>query len=111
MIEESLPDLDHEHLTEDQRWAYEIVVWHLDQTLTGKHPPPLRMILYGEGGTGKSRVIQTITEAFGRRNMKGLLLKGEYTGVAASLIDGKTLHVIGQISINKQPDGMSQDTK
>ncbi|KAJ3897533.1 hypothetical protein F5879DRAFT_782230, partial [Lentinula edodes] len=76
----------------DQRQAYKIVVWHLDQTLAGKQPPPLRIILYGEGGTGKLRVIQTITEAFGRHNMRGLLLKGAYTGVAASLIDGKTLH-------------------
>ncbi|PBK58624.1 hypothetical protein ARMSODRAFT_854946, partial [Armillaria solidipes] len=79
-------------LKEDQRRAYEIIMWHLDETLSGREPPPLRMILYGEGGTGKSRVIQTVTQAFASRGQTGLLLKAAYTGVAASLIDGKTLH-------------------
>ncbi|KAF8195697.1 hypothetical protein K438DRAFT_1968205 [Mycena galopus ATCC 62051] len=36
-------------LKPDQRRAYEIIIWHLDATLAGKEPPPLRMGLYGEG--------------------------------------------------------------
>ncbi|THU83028.1 hypothetical protein K435DRAFT_690331, partial [Dendrothele bispora CBS 962.96] len=88
-------------LKEDQRRAYDIITWHLDQTLAGRKPPPLRMVLYGEGGTGKSRVIQTVTEYFERHHAKHLLIKAAYTGVAASLIDGKTLHVIGHISVKR----------
>ncbi|KAF8076844.1 hypothetical protein FPV67DRAFT_1387534, partial [Lyophyllum atratum] len=79
-------------LREDQRRAYDIVAWHLDQTLSGRKPPPLRMILQGEGGTGKSKVIQTVTEAFKARGAGHMLMKSAFTGVAASLIDGKTTH-------------------
>ncbi|KAI6167678.1 hypothetical protein EDD17DRAFT_1424746, partial [Pisolithus thermaeus] len=55
-------------------------------------PPPLRMLLHSKGGTGKSRVIQTITECFTRCGAWQLLIKAAYMGVAASLIDGKTTH-------------------
>ncbi|KIL59324.1 hypothetical protein M378DRAFT_50077, partial [Amanita muscaria Koide BX008] len=79
-------------LKADQRRAYEVILWHLQQTLAEKKPPPLRMILYGEGGTGKSKVIQTITEAFAAHRVSHMLVKSAYTGVAASLIDGKTTH-------------------
>ncbi|KAG1830513.1 hypothetical protein EV424DRAFT_1267198, partial [Suillus variegatus] len=61
-------------------------------------PPPLRMIIHGEGGTGKLKVIQTITEYFAHNSAKNMLLKAAYTGVAASLIDGKTTHTITMIS-------------
>lgn len=62
--EASLPGVDPSELRTDQRRAHDIVIWHLDQTLAGAQPPPLRMIIYGEGGTGKSKVIQTITDSF-----------------------------------------------
>ncbi|KAF9487115.1 hypothetical protein BDN71DRAFT_1370705, partial [Pleurotus eryngii] len=55
-------------------------------------PPPLWMIVHGEGGTGKLKVIQTITSYFHTCRASGLLLKAAYTGIAASLIDGKTTH-------------------
>ncbi|KAG1852686.1 hypothetical protein F4604DRAFT_1591879, partial [Suillus subluteus] len=85
-------------LKTDQLHAYDIVAWHLDETLAGKSPPPLCMIIHGEGGTGKSKVIQTITEYFTYKGVKHMLLKAAYTGVAASLIDGKTTHTIAMIS-------------
>ncbi|KAJ7309972.1 hypothetical protein DFH08DRAFT_719050, partial [Mycena albidolilacea] len=55
-------------------------------------PPPLRMLLHGEGGTGKSKVIQTVTQAFVERGVLHWLLKSAYTGIACSVIDGKTTH-------------------
>lgn len=95
---ESLPPVDPSQLKPAQRRAYDVVLWHLDQTLAGNSPPPLRMILHGEGGTGKSKVIQTITEGFANQGVRYLLLKSAYTGVAASLINGKTTHTIGMVS-------------
>ena len=60
------------------------------------------MILYGEGGTGKSKVIQTVSEAFAQKGVKYMLVKAAYTGVAASLIDGKTTHTIASLSMNSE---------
>ena len=100
--EEALGGIDTSHLRPDQARAYGIIGWHLDQTLNGADPPPLRMILYGEGGTGKSRVIQTVTDAFEARGSKHILVKAAYTGVAASLVDGKTTHVIAGISVHSK---------
>lgn len=88
-------------MNEDQRQAYDIIIYHLQQTLTGHQIEPLRMIIYGEGGTGKSKVLQSVTEAFRQRAVLHLLVKAAYTGVAASLIDGKTTHVIAGISCDR----------
>jgi hypothetical protein len=98
LAETALPPIDPLMLKYDQSRAYDIVAWHLDQTLAGRLPPPLHMLIHGEGGTGKSKVIQTITAHFAHRGTKYMLLKAAYTGVAASLIDGKTTHTIAVIS-------------
>ncbi|THH04463.1 hypothetical protein EW146_g10168 [Bondarzewia mesenterica] len=97
-VEEALSPLAQSELKQDQKRAYDIISWHLRQTLTGKRPPPLRMIIHGEGGTGKSKVIQTVTELFAQVGARGMLAKAAYTGVAASLIEGKTTHVLCAIS-------------
>lgn len=102
--EQALLAVDPDHLKPDQLRAYRIVTWHLGETLRGSDIPPLRMVLYGEGGTGKSRVIQTITEAFATRGVSHMLIKAAYTGVAASLVDGKTTHVIGCMSLASKTD-------
>jgi Cdc6-like AAA superfamily ATPase len=59
-----MPSIDPQMLNERQYRGYQIVVNHFSETLAGQSPPPLRMILYGEGGTGKSKVIQTVMDAF-----------------------------------------------
>ena len=108
--EQALPAVDPGHLKPDQLRAYRIVTWHLGEILRGSSVPPLRMVLYGEGGTGKSRVIQTITEAFTARGVSHMLMKAAYTGVAASLVNGKTTHVIGSLSLGSKDD-VSDATK
>lgn len=108
--EAGLMAADPSMLNEDQARAYHIVTLHLDQKLSGQSPPPLRMLLHGEGGTGKSRVIQTISQYFRCRGARQLLLKAAYTGVAASLIDGKTTHTIAMIT-RGDARAMSSQTK
>ena len=61
----------------------------MQETLAGRSPPPLRMILYGEGGTGKSRVIQTVTDAFSTIGGLYLLIKASYTGKFPPSIEGE----------------------
>ncbi len=97
-------------LKADQYRAYDLITWHLEQTLAGAEPPPLRMILYGEGGTGKSKVIQTVTDAFDARGVGHLLVKAAYTGVAASLINGKTTHNIAAMPTTKKLDTKLSDS-
>ena len=88
-----------EMLNDDQRRAYDIVDWHLNETMNGKMPPQLLMVIPGEGGVGKSKLFQTISRNFEERGVSDWLVKGAYTGIAASLIDGKTLHVLAGIPI------------
>ena len=113
-----LTSADPSELNEEQYRAYDIIVHHLTNTLSGNKPPPLRMIIYGEGGTGKSEVIQTITDAFKDAGVyvlnkswfrvmmstlltgaEYMLMKSAYTGVAASLIAGRTTHTVASISL------------
>ncbi|THH18968.1 hypothetical protein EW146_g2114 [Bondarzewia mesenterica] len=108
--EQSLSALDPSLLNDSQKRAYDIVSWHLTENLADRSPPPLRMILHGEGGTGKSKVIQTITEKFVNAGAKKLLAKGAYTGIAASLINGKTTHILCAIP-PKQSDKISDMVK
>jgi hypothetical protein len=62
--ESEMPSIDPGELNEHQYRAYEIITNHLKETLAGRSCRTLRMILYGEGGTGKSKIIQTVTDAF-----------------------------------------------
>jgi hypothetical protein len=90
---------EFEELNDDQRRAYSIVDWHLKETIGGKEPPQLLMLIPGEGGVGKTKLIQTMSRHFEREEADHWLVKGAYTGIAASLIDGKTLHVLGGIPV------------
>ena len=68
------------------------------------------MLIHGEGGTGKSKIIQTIADKFAQSGVKHLLLKAAYTGMAALLIDGKTTHTISMI-VMESGGKMSDETK
>jgi len=99
-LHEALKPVSRAGLLEDQRRAFDIIDWHLRETLAGRAPPPLRMIIPGEGGVGKSKTIQSIMENFYQLGKGNLLVKGAYTGIASSVIDGKTLHVLAMIPLN-----------
>lgn len=98
--EDHLERIDPEFLLKDQCRAYDIINWHLTETLEGRKPNQLLMIIAGEGGVGKSKTIQSITGNFERRQVADLLAKSAFTGIAASIVDGKTLHVVAQIPLN-----------
>jgi hypothetical protein len=93
-------------LNKEQRRAYEIVKTVVVNSQRGQETPQLLMLLHGEGGTGKSRVIQTITMLFKQAGMEDRLAKMAYTGVAASLIEGETIHKATKMSDgNNNPKG------
>ena len=97
--ERNIPSPNVACLNDDQRRCYDIVDRHLQDTLDGKSPPQLLMFIPGEGGVGKSKVIRSMTENFEHREVGHWWVKGAYTGIAASLIDGKTLHVLAGIPV------------
>jgi len=99
-VQEHLTALNTTDLLINQCRAYDIINWHLHETLANCNPSQLLMIIAGEGGVGKSKTIQTITEIFYHCGVAHMLVKGAYTGIVASIIDGKTLHVIAQIPVN-----------
>jgi PIF1-like helicase len=96
---ERLTITDVTNLNNDQQQAYDIVNWHLNETTTGKNPSQLLMMVPGEGGIGKSKLIQTMTCAFEQKEVGDWCVKGAYTRIAASLTDGKTLHVLAGIPV------------
>jgi hypothetical protein len=106
-VQKTTTAIDPTHLLPDQRRAYDIVDWHLQETLANRQPPQLLMIIPGEGGVGKSETLQTITENFVARRVAHTLMKCAYTGIAASTIKGQTIHAIAMIPIN----GGRQSTK
>ena len=109
--EQTLTAVDSTMLKEDQYRAYDIITWHLHNVLSGAKPPLLRQIIHGEGGTGKSRVIQTVTEQFVVRGARYMLIKSAYTGIAASIIEGKTTHTIAMINRHNQGKPLSEESK
>ncbi|KAG2103161.1 hypothetical protein BD769DRAFT_1696165, partial [Suillus cothurnatus] len=54
---EHVTAVDPSQLLKDQRCAYDIIDWHLTETLAGQAPPQLLMIIPGKGGVGKSKTI------------------------------------------------------
>lgn len=98
-----------DYLKVDQLCTYKIIVWHLEETLADRNPPPLHLIINGEGGTGKSKVIEAVTDYFASRGASHLLVKMAYTRIAASHIQGITCHAATMISHNNKP--MSVKTK
>ena len=79
-------------LNTEQRRVHNIVEDNLLCHLAGRKPPQLLMIVQGQGGTGKSLVIKTISDTFAEHNASSALAKTATSGVAASLIGGQTLH-------------------
>ncbi|GAW06241.1 ATP-dependent DNA helicase PIF1 [Lentinula edodes] len=53
-----------DRLNEEQGRAHDIVVDHLERTLAGHEPGQLLLLLQGAGGTGKTVVINAISETF-----------------------------------------------
>ncbi|KAJ3565753.1 hypothetical protein NP233_g7437 [Leucocoprinus birnbaumii] len=84
------PELDL--LNEDQRRAHDIIEDNLLAKLNGTSPPQLLMCCFGEGGTGKTTLINAVTRTYQEHGAEAMLAKTATSGVAATLIGGETLH-------------------
>ena len=95
----------------DQQQAFDIVSQHLWKSLHNEDPPQLLMQVHGKGGTGKSKLIQTITAHFTNLGVEDWLVKFAYTSIAASLIGGETTHQVGRSSVNGRHMGSATKSR
>lgn len=85
-------DATHPSLNDQQSMVHNIITNHLRVHLKGEHPEQLLLIVHGQGGTGKSELLNAISRTFDSLQAKPLLAKTAMSGVAASIIGGETLH-------------------
>lgn len=89
------------YLNEEQSMAFSIVAEHLREILLGNDPPQLLMVVHGQGGTGKTRLLEAITKLFTDVGCADRLAKTALSGVAVCQIGGKTLHSWGTLPAGK----------
>ncbi len=92
-------------LNEEQLRAHNMIENHLKATLSGHKPPQLLMMVLGQGGTGKTLLINAISETFRYWKAESKLAKTATSGVAASLIGGQTLHSWASLPVMKRDGG------
>jgi hypothetical protein len=79
-------------LNKQQSLSYNLIANHLLDSLTLSVPPDqLLMFMSGEGGTGKSRVINAVKKLFTELKISHKLRLAAPTGKAASIIGGCTI--------------------
>jgi predicted GTPase len=79
-------------LNSEQCLAHNIIFNNLKACLDGKNLKQLLMLIMGQGGTGKSKLLNALTTTFRKHDASHLLGKTAMSGIAASLIGGITLH-------------------
>lgn len=72
---------------------------------SGIKPLPLRMVMTGPGGTGKTHVIKALLAVMEHYGMSHVMRKLAPTGSAATLIDGMTVHKGLGIKVRKKNKG------
>jgi hypothetical protein len=89
-------------LNERQSASLRIIGNQMDQLQRdGDAPPPLYHYLGGEGGTGKSRVIEAIVSLFAAKGISHRLLVTATSGTAAANINGVTIHSACSMSMSE----------
>ncbi|KAJ6486489.1 DNA helicase Pif1 like protein, partial [Mycena vitilis] len=87
-------------LNVEQRRAHDIIEQHVRRTMAGTVQEQLLMIVRGEGGTGKTVLLNAIADTFEYLQVQEWLAKTATTGVAASLVGGTTVHSWAAIPVN-----------
>jgi hypothetical protein len=87
-------------LNERQEFAFRIIANHsIGITKVG---PQLLIGLFGEGGTGKSRLVNALRAWFSTNNRSNELIVTATTGSAAFNIRRSTLHSAANLTVNKR---------
>ncbi|KAF9489730.1 hypothetical protein BDN71DRAFT_283261 [Pleurotus eryngii] len=92
-------------LNSEQQRAHDIIRWHVTRTIDDKGPEQLLMIIDGQGGTGKSALIEAITGTMKALGVLQWLSKTATSGVAATRIGGTTTHSWAAIGTRSKKGG------
>ena len=79
-------------LNRKQTMAHDIITAHLHAHLVNQNTTQRLMIVHGQGGTGKTALLNAISNSFVKMASPHSLTKTAMSGVAASLIGSQTLH-------------------
>ena len=86
----------------DQWNTLKLVAQHIwDLVYRPENTSPIRIMLHGEGGTGKSFIINAITKLFSYLEKPDMLVKRAFTGKAAIGIQGDTIDRLFAVSRSK----------
>jgi hypothetical protein len=80
------------HLNAKQAKAHGIITNHLLASIEGRDPQQLLMVVRGQGGVGKSMLIEAVMQTFEDMGSLPMLSKMSTSGMTASLIRGMTVH-------------------
>ena len=100
--EEDVNCLEKDQLNFKQRIAYDLLEDFVNQKMTedGKDAT-LYLNISGKAGCGKSAVLKCISKYIRSKAKPNFMKIGAPTGTAAFLVNGKTLHFLFQLPVNK----------
>jgi hypothetical protein len=97
-------------LNQRQSIAFRIICRQLDRVHRNERgTPQLCQFIGGEGGTGKSRIIEALGELFARKGISHRLLVTATSGTAAARINGITIHSACGFSKDSSRMGSNKD--
>ena len=90
-------------LNSKQNMVHQIIASHIRSHLEGVPPPQRLIVVHGQGGTGKTALLNTIADTFNQFGVSTLLAKTAMSGVAASIVRGQTLHSWAGLPVKPPP--------
>lgn len=97
-------------LNDEQARAHAIIKYHMLETARLDNNEQLLMIVDGCGGTGKSALIEAITDTSKQLGIGSCLAKTATSGVAATRIGGTTVHSWAGLGITLNVETSNQTT-
>ena len=104
ITEEDFAENEYENLNEMQKTIFKKIEDHYYDTISEKHVEPLRMLIMGTAGTGKSYLIKAVRSrlhTMAGNEAESPVLVIAPTGVAAFNINGATIHSKLSVPISK----------
>ncbi|EAQ88621.1 hypothetical protein CHGG_05240 [Chaetomium globosum CBS 148.51] len=109
---EDMPLAARDTLDTQQRQVYDTIMRHFRAKNENRRPPPLRLQIDGEGGTGKSYMVKVISShlqakaaSYGRPSP---IVRAAPTGVASNQIGGQTLHSLLRLPVDGNYRSLSE---